>query len=108
GAAAGLLHTAIFHAISPIYRHDPAATVHLAGLLFGLGCFGVAFLISRVFYLYTASALQIWFARVPAFFAVGYARCRFAPQLIAHPPSTHALLTELKSPAAVLLSLVLF
>jgi MFS family permease len=26
GLAAGLLHSAIFHAISPMYRHDPAAT----------------------------------------------------------------------------------
>ena len=108
GAAAGLLHTAIFHAISPIYRHDPAATVNLAGILFGLGCFGVAFLISRVFYLYTAAAIQIWIALIPAFFAVGYARSRFAAEPAAPPPSTHGILAELKSPSAVLLSLVLF
>jgi len=45
GFAAGLLHTAIFHAISPMYRHDPAATVNLAGILFGSGCFTLAILI---------------------------------------------------------------
>src|SRR4051812_6367175 len=38
GCSAGILHTAIFHAVSPMYRHDPAATVNLAGMLFGLGC----------------------------------------------------------------------
>ena len=35
GFAAGLLHTAMFHAISPMYRHDPAATVNLAGFFSG-------------------------------------------------------------------------
>ena len=49
GAAAGLLHTAIFHAISPMYRLDPAATVNMGGILFGLGCFSVALLISQAF-----------------------------------------------------------
>jgi FHS family glucose/mannose:H+ symporter-like MFS transporter len=108
GAAAGLLHTAIFHAISPMYRHDPAATVNLAGILFGLGCFTVAFVISRLFYSYTAAAIQIWIALIPAFFAVGYARSRFLAQPASLPPSAHAILAELKSPSAVLLSLVLF
>src|ERR1700687_5249787 len=59
GVAAGLLHTAIFHAISPMYRHDPAATVNLAGILFGSGCFTLAILISGTFYLYTAAAVQV-------------------------------------------------
>lgn len=108
GLAAGVLHTAIFHAISPMYRHDPAATVNLAGILFGLGCFSVALLISRMFYFYTASAIQVWLALIPAFFAVGYARSRFAPHTVAPPPTAHALLEELKSPYALLLSLILF
>jgi len=108
GGAAGLLHTAIFHAISPMYRHDPAATVNLAGMLFGLGCFSVAFVVSRMFYVYTAAAIQIWIALIPAFFAIGYARSHCAPQPVSHSPSTHAILAELKSPSAVLLSLVLF
>src|SRR5712692_8410321 len=58
GCAAGGLHTAIFHAISPMYRHDPAATVNLAGILFGLGCLTVALLVSATFYVYTASSVQ--------------------------------------------------
>ncbi|HEX5430619.1 MAG TPA: hypothetical protein VFW83_01530, partial [Bryobacteraceae bacterium] len=35
GFAAGLLHTGIFHAVSPMYLHNRAATVNLAGVLFG-------------------------------------------------------------------------
>jgi FHS family glucose/mannose:H+ symporter-like MFS transporter len=108
GSSAGLLHTAIFHAISPMYRHDPAATVNLAGILFGLGCFGVAFVISRAFYVYTAAAIQIWLALIPGFFAIGYARSHFAPQPVSRHPSTHAIVSEIKSPGALLLSLVLF
>ena len=46
GFSPGLLHTAIFHAVSPMYQHDPAATVNLAGILFGLGCLTIALLIS--------------------------------------------------------------
>lgn len=108
GMAAGVLHTAIFHAISPIYRHDPAATVNLAGILFGLGCFAVALLISRMFYTYTASAIQVWIALIPAFFAVGYARVRFVPPVSAPPSAAHALIEEFKNPNALLLSLILF
>ena len=108
GVGAGMLHTAIFHAISPMYRHDPAATVNLGGILFGLGCFSVALLISRAFYFYTASAIQVWIALIPAIFAVIYARTRFAAPALSPGPSTHAMLTEIKSPGAILFSLVLF
>jgi MFS transporter, FHS family, glucose/mannose:H+ symporter len=108
GGAAGLLHTAIFHAISPMYRHDPAATVNLGGILFGLGCFSVALLISQAFYFYTAAAIQIWIALIPALFAIGYARTRFAPYVVSAGPSARAVLAEIKRPGAVLFSLVLF
>ena len=37
GLCAGLLHGAIFQSITPIYRHDPAATGNLAGIFFGAG-----------------------------------------------------------------------
>lgn len=108
GASAGLLHTAIFHAISPMYRHDPAATVNLAGILFGLGCLTVALLIATTFYVYTVAAIEIWIALIPAIFAVAYARSHFARQPALPQPSPRAILGELRSPGAVLLSLVLF
>jgi FHS family glucose/mannose:H+ symporter-like MFS transporter len=91
-----------------MYRHNPAATVNLGGILFGLGCLAVALLISRTFYTYTAAAIQIWIAVVPGLFAIGYARTRFAPQPAADHPSAGAILSELKSPGAVLFSLLLF
>src|SRR5205814_1374709 len=110
GCAAGGLHTAIFHAISPMYRHDPAATVNLAGILFGLGCFTVALLISGAFYIYTPAAIQVWIAVIPALAGWGYLKTKFEPW--AHPdPATaapRAIAAEWRSPGAVLLSLLLF
>src|SRR5690348_7913648 len=38
GGSAGLLNTSIFHSITTLYKHDPAATVNLGGILLGLGC----------------------------------------------------------------------
>ena len=108
GCAAGVLHSAIFQAISPVYRHDPAATVNLGGALFGLGCFSVALVISRMFYVYTAAAIQIWLALILGFFAIGYARSRFAPCMLTPVHATHSLWSELRTPSAVLFSLVLF
>jgi len=108
GFAAGLLHTAIFHAISPMYRHDPAATVNLAGILFGCGCFTLAILISGTFYLYTAAAVQVWIAIVPALFGWMYWRTSFPPALAAPQTPPRATLAELRSTGAVLLSLLLF
>ncbi len=108
GFAAGILHTAIFHAISPMYRHDPAATINLAGVLFGLGCLTVALLISGTFYAYSAPAIQTWIAVIPGLFGWFYVRSRFAPQPVPHQPSPHAIFSELRSPGAVLFSLLLF
>jgi len=108
GFAAGLLHTAIFHAISPMYRHDPAATVNLAGILFGLGCFSLAILISGTFYLYTAAAVQVWIAVIPAVFGWMYWRTPFPAQTSLQPTAPAPALLDLQSVGAVLLSLLLF
>ncbi len=108
GFAAGLLHTAMFHAISPMYRHDPAATVNLAGILFGLGCLSVALIVSGAFYAYTAAALQAWIAVIPALFGWMYWKTPFPPRPVPHHPAVREIFSELSSPAAVLLALLLF
>ncbi len=108
GLSAGVLHTAIFHAISPMYRHDPAATINLAGILFGLGCLTVALLVSGVYYIYTAPAIQTWIATIPALFGWFYVRAKFASQPAPSPPSPAQSVAELRSPGAVLFSLLLF
>ncbi len=108
GFAAGVLHTAVFHAVSPMYRHNPVATVNLAGILFGLGCLSVTLLISGAFYAYTAPALQTWIAAIPALFGWMFVKTRFPPHRAAPHPPVRAILSELRSPAAVMLALLLF
>ncbi len=107
GASAGLLHTGIFQAISPMYRHDPVATVNVAGIFFGLGCLAVALLISATFYLSTPLGIQIAIALVPALFCWGYARSEFQPPTPQAAPSRSSL-SGLKNLSALLLSLLLF
>ncbi len=108
GFAAGLLHTAIFDAISPMYRHDPVATINLAGMLFGLGCLTMALLVSGIYYIYTPAAIQVWIAVIPALAGWAYWKTEFPPTAELERHTVHAVLAELKSPAAVLLSLLLF
>jgi len=108
GFAAGVLHTAILHAISPMYRHDPAATINMSGILFGLGCLTVALLVSGAYYMYSAPAIQTWIAAIPALFGWFFVRTRFTAEPVPHPPSPKEFLHELRSPGAVLFSLLLF
>ena len=108
GCAAGILHTAIFHAVSSMYRHDPAATVNLAGMLFGLGCLADAVLISGAYFLYSAPAIQAWIAVIPAGFGWMYWKSSFKLEPVPHQPPPAAFLVMLKNPGAVLLSLLLF
>jgi MFS transporter, FHS family, glucose/mannose:H+ symporter len=109
GLAAGILHTGIFHAISPMYRHDPAATINLGGICFGLGCLTVALLVSGTFYAYSAPAIQTWIAVIPGLFGWFYVRAKFTvPVITPQQPSMKTLLAELRSPGAVMFSLLLF
>jgi FHS family glucose/mannose:H+ symporter-like MFS transporter len=82
--------------------------VNLAGILFGLGCLTVALLISGAFYIYTPPAIQVWIAVIPALFGWGYRKTRFDPQPLPPQASPRAILAELRTPSAVLLSLLLF
>src|ERR1051326_9207582 len=79
GGSAGLMNTSIFHAISPVYKHDPAATVNLGGILLGLGCVTTALLVSGAFYVYTVPSILILFAVIPGFYALYCAQGRFSP-----------------------------
>lgn len=108
GFAAGMLHTAIFHAILPMYRHDPAATINIAGIFFGLGCFTQAMLISGAFYLYSAPALQAWLAVIPAAFGWMYRKVPFPTTPVPHQPPVSAVFQSLRDVPSMLLALLLF
>ena len=65
GFSTGLLNAAVFHAISPIYQIDRAATVNFAGLLFGSGSLLTALLVAGTYYVYTVPSILILFAALP-------------------------------------------
>ncbi len=108
GASAGLLNTAVFHAISPIYQQDKAATVNLSGMLFGLGCFITALLIAATYYVFSVPAILYLLSLVPLCFAALYMRSRFAVDYATPHPSPEEVATDFRRPIAVLFSLLLF
>jgi len=108
GLGAGLLNSAAFQSISSFYERDPAATVNLAGAMFGLGCLTSALLISTTFYIYTVRSLLILMAMIPGFAAALYWRSRF-PVPVAHSDQGwRQVWADVKSPGAVMFTLLLF
>jgi fucose permease len=109
GLAAGIVHAGIFQAIAPIYRHDPAATINLSGILFGSGCLAMALFISGTFYLYTVPAIQILAAAVPGFFAIAFARTKFeAGEVLPKPYGVKQIASEFRTAGSFLLGLLVF
>lgn len=108
GLSAGMLNTALFNAISPVYRRDPAAAINLAGLVFGLGCFTTAILVAGSFYVYTTGAILTLLGVFPAFLAGKYARWKLHQQTVETTVPIKQALLDFRSPAAVLFALLLF
>jgi MFS transporter, FHS family, glucose/mannose:H+ symporter len=108
GCGAGLLNIGVFRAISPLYRHNPAATINLAGAMFGAGCVLMAVLVAGTYYVYTVTSILILLALLPGMFIPIYARARFAPEESGPHPSFRQAFSDFRSPAAVLFALLLF
>ena len=108
GFGAALLNTATFHAISSAYRLNPAATVNLAGTLFGLGSFLAPVLIAGTFGFYNVGLILFAVALVPGFFAAVYSRTKFPVEPLVQERPSKDVLREFTVPSAVLLSLLLF
>jgi fucose permease len=112
GMSAGLLNTGTFHAISPMFRQNPAGTVNLSGTFFGLGCLTTALMIAGTFGIYTVPSMLILFALIPLYFAVVFSRSTFAMDAKAANgqwrPTVRQTSTDLRNPATILFSLLLF
>ena len=109
GIAAGLLNSSAFQSISTLFEQDPAATVNLAGALFGSGCFAAALAASSTFYLFqrTGTLIPILFGLLLALASYFYRHREFA-EPVAHSEKSHEIWAEVKSPGAVLFSMLLF
>lgn len=108
GVSAGLLNAGVFQALSPQYRHDRAATMNLAGVMFGLGCLITALLVAGTYYVYTVPSILILFAILPGFFAANYAKAKITPRPLLQQTSLTQLLHDFRNPGAILFSLLLF
>ncbi len=108
GLSSGMLTNAAFHIITPIYHHNPAATVNLAGTMFGLGCLAMALLVSGTFYVYTVPSILILIALIPGFMTGHFARSSFVVPPEAPEPPLGQVWQDFRSLGAVLFSLILF
>lgn len=108
GFSAGLLNAGVFHAISPIYQRDRAATVNLAGLLFGTGSLLTALLVAGTYYVYTVPSILILLAALPGLYAVACSSANFSGHSATHTLPLTQVLRDFKNPGAVLFSLLLF
>lgn len=118
GTGAGLLNSGVFQAISPLYRHNPAATIVLSGIFFNFGCIVVSLLVAGTFYVYTVASILVFIAIIPGFFLGFYLKLLAAkpgfPEQVESKPgaagtaSWKDALLNMRSPAAVLLALLLF
>ena len=108
GLSSGLMSNAVFHAISPLYARDRAATLNLAGAFFGLGCLLSVVLVAGTFYVYTVPSILVLLALIPAFFAGIFAKSGFDPIALPHQPSLRETIRDFRSPGALLFSLLLF
>ena len=108
GGAGAMVNTAVFHAITPLYQHDPGATINLSGGLFGLGCLTTALLTAGAFNYYTVPAMMILLAVIPFYFMIGFAvggPFVYTPHSF---PTFRKALDDFRSPGAVLFTLLLF
>ena len=108
GMAGAVVNSAVFHAITPLYEHDPAATINLSGGLFGLGCLTTALLTAGAFDFYTVPSMLALLAVIPFYFTIGFATSAPIPAAPKTGPSVQEALRDFRSPGAIMFTLLLF
>ena len=108
GVGAGLLNLSLFNAISAAYLEDPARTVNMGGIWYGLGCLSATLLVAGTFYAYTVPSILIFMAVVPGVFAAMYAGETYRAAHENATPTVRQTLREFRSPSAVLFAALLF
>ncbi len=108
GFDAGLLHPALFHAISSSYQRDRAGTVNRGGIFFGLGCLAATLLVAGTYYAYTVSSILMLMAAVPGYFVVLFAKSWFPTAPLTGQPGMREAVKDFRSPGAVMFTLLLF
>lgn len=108
GMGAGLLNSGVWQAITPAYEHDRAATLNLTGAVLAIGALAAALFVSGTFFVYTVSSILLLLAVAPLFASIVYARSNLPAAPAVEQAEMRVVWREMKSPAAVLLALLLF
>ncbi len=108
GLAAGLLNNGVMQAMTPSFELDAAAMLNLAGAVFGLGSLAAALFVSGTFFLYGVSSILVLLAVAPLFACIVYARSKMPSAPVVEQLDWRAAWRDFKSPAAVLMALLLF
>ena len=108
GAAAGLLNAGVFQLLAVAYERAPAATMNLAGILFGGGCLAGCLLVGAGIGTYGLWLPVALFGVVSAGFGVWYLRRPFPATIVPETVPTARAVEAFRSPAAILLALLLF
>ena len=107
GVGAAILNVALFQAVAPLYERDRAATINLAGALFGLGCLITALLVAQTFYALPVPWILALLAAIPAGFAVLFAKAKY-PAVAQTGVEPHQGWKDLRNPLAAMVGLLLF
>lgn len=108
GVAAGLLNNGVLRAITSAFELDRAATLNLSGAVLGLGSLAAALFVAGTFFIYSVSSILILLAVAPVFACIVYARSKLPPAPVVEEADWRSVWREVKSPAAILLALLLF
>jgi MFS transporter, FHS family, glucose/mannose:H+ symporter len=108
GFSSGIVNAGVFQAISPIYQQDRAATVNLAGLLFGLGSLVTALLVAGTYFVYTVPSILILFAALPGLYIIACCKANLPGHRTPQALPLGQAWRDFKNPGAILFSLLLF
>lgn len=108
GFCAGMVNLGAWHGVTPAYDLHPAATLNLTGLLFGTGCLLSALFLSGTFFVYTVPSILMLLAAPFAFASAVYARSPMPEDPVRAEPTWRQALRDFRSPAAILMALLLF
>jgi fucose permease len=106
GASSGGLMAALLHVLRPEFERTPAATVNLAGVLFGCGCLLSTLMVALTYFASSVEIQTALLAIVPLLFGATYVATAY--RAVLRPSAQKDPLRDLRSIAAVLFSLFLF
>ncbi len=108
GSAAGLMNMAVFRAAMPAYESQPAASLNLGGVFWGVGCLLSALIVGGSVLSDTYLAMGVLLLILPVAGCVIFARASMPDPPAHEQVGWREVMPELRSPSALLLSLLLF